>query len=124
MRSPSRSERIATFHQKLRSLGYSSYREYLSGDHWQDVRRRYWASKLAKKACCAGCGATSKLNLHHRTYKRIGEEWLTDLILACRDCHGEIHDFEAVEQVHVWRATKKVLRSARKEKGLKWRDVS
>lgn len=124
MRAPSRDVRIAEFNEKLRGMGYSSYREYLSGDHWRDVRRRYWASKLAKKGCCAGCGATSILNLHHRTYKRIGEERLTDLILVCRDCHVDVHHLEASQRIHVWGATKKALRSARKEKGLKWRDLS
>lgn len=29
--------------------------------------------------------------MHHKTYKRLGKERLTDLILLCEDCHLELH---------------------------------
>ncbi|CAM2823704.1 HNH endonuclease [Brevundimonas diminuta] len=122
-RVSSRADRIRVFHERLRSLGFASYHEYLRSPHWHDVRRRYWASKLAKKACCAGCGAGTALALHHRTYKRIGQERLMDLILVCRSCHSDIHDFEDRVGAHPWRATNKTLRTKRKSLGLSGRDV-
>jgi len=71
-----------------------TYQEYLSSAHWQDVRKRYYASKLNGGGCWA-CGRKDKpLNLHHKTYKRIGNERLNDLILLCRDCHKETHAIE------------------------------
>lgn len=106
-------QRIEASRQRLTDLGYANYRAYLQGDHWADVRKRFWASKLPKT--CGGCGASRGLHLHHRTYKRIGAEWLTDLILVCGDCHSLIHKFEHETGAHPWGATKGVLRRKRKE---------
>nr|WP_313519507.1 HNH endonuclease [Brevundimonas diminuta] len=122
-RTSLRAERVRVFYERLRALGFASYRDYLSSPHWQNVRRRYWASKLAKNKCCAGCGAGGALSLHHRTYKRIGEERLMDLVLVCRDCHSDIHDFEDRAGAHPWRATNKTLRKKRKALGLRGRDL-
>ena len=36
------------------------------------------------------CG-NRQLNVHHRTYKRLGMEWLMDVNLLCNDCHLLIH---------------------------------
>ena len=67
-----------------------NYSAYLRSPHWQEVRRRYWASKLPK--CCVVCRRNDvPLDLHHRTYKRIGKERLTDLVPLCRRCHKETH---------------------------------
>lgn len=107
-------QRILAFRERLHSQGYDSYRQYLRSEHWADVRRRFWASNLPKT--CGGCGAGRGLHLHHRTYKRIGAEWLTDLILVCADCHNAVHDFENRTGAHPWRATNKTLRAIRKGK--------
>lgn len=68
---------------------FTNYKEYLSSNHWSDVKNRYYASKLPKK--CGRCLQKKPCDLHHKTYKRIGEERLTDLILLCRECHYESH---------------------------------
>lgn len=66
------------------------YQAYLRSPHWQDVRRRYWASKMPKN--CAVCGRNDvPRDLHHRTYKRLGKERLHDLVPLCRQCHDETH---------------------------------
>lgn len=70
-----------------------TYQEYLHGEHWQDVRRRFWACKLHNKTCQV-CGGRDRLQVHHQTYKRIGRERLTDLCLLCDNCHGEAHRIE------------------------------
>ena len=41
---------------------------------------------------CRGCGTTEQLEVHHTTYKRLGNEKLTDLVTVCRNCHQRIHD--------------------------------
>lgn len=71
-------------------MGYPSYSAYLQSDHWADVRSRFRKSKL-KKRCHVCRGPYS--DLHHRTYKRLGKERLTDLVPLCRDCHGEVHQW-------------------------------
>lgn len=123
-KSSTKEARLEAFRARLAELGYRSYRDYLAGEHWQDVRARYRASKLSKNGCCAGCGSRTGLALHHRTYKRLGAERLTDLILVCGACHTDIHDFEDRVGAHPWSATNKTLRRARKTNGLTWRDVS
>lgn len=114
MSKASRAAKVSEFKAKLSAMGFASYAEYLKSPHWADVRRRYWASKLPK--LCHGCGAHGvPLDLHHRTYKRIGAEYLMDLVLVCRDCHQEVHRYEKKTSVHMWRSTNRVLRRKRKE---------
>lgn len=112
MKPSHRQRSIRSFWTRLRALGYGSYPEYLASEHWQDVQRRFWASRLAER--CAGCKGRPT-QIHHRTYKRLGQEWLNDLVAVCRDCHVAIH---AVEQEHrsikggLRMVTKKALRRA------------
>ena len=70
-----------------------SYQDYLLSDHWKDVRRRFWASKLHNGSCFV-CSSKDKLQVHHKSYKRIGKEKMGDLILLCGKCHKETHDFD------------------------------
>jgi 5-methylcytosine-specific restriction endonuclease McrA len=65
------------------------YADYLRTRHWQALRARYRASGLPWR--CARCGWTGKLDLHHRTYERLGRERLTDLEPLCRHCHDREH---------------------------------
>lgn len=67
-----------------------SYKNYLQGIHWQSVRKRFRNSKLSK--CCYICGTIKNLNLHHKTYKRIGKEKLNDLIYLCQTHHYQTHN--------------------------------
>jgi len=75
----------------LSKLGFTSYREYLLSPHWTDVKRRYRVSKMPK--LCLACGKPYEV-LHHRTYKRLGHEWLMDLAALCHNCHRRLHDRE------------------------------
>lgn len=73
---------------KLAKLGYASYADYLQAEHWQEVRRRYRASKRPQSC---GCGRKILLHLHHLTYERLGAEEMEDLLLLCADCHAQEH---------------------------------
>jgi hypothetical protein len=74
------------------SLGFESYRDYLRSHSWFKLRDRYWASPDTPKACM--CGETEGLELHHKTYHRVGEEKLSDLLPLCGNCHAMIHVLE------------------------------
>jgi hypothetical protein len=74
--------------RRLALLGFSSYAEYLDSEHWKSVRARYRASKVPDY--CARCGGPGE-NLHHKTYERLGREWLRDLVLLCRPHHEAVH---------------------------------
>ncbi len=100
--------------QRLRKLGYPSYAAYLSSAHWQDVRRRFYASGLYL-GCCHGCGLRNvPLEIHHRTYKRFGKEYLRDLMALCRDCHQSAHNVER-KGVQLWAATGRAIGKRRKK---------
>lgn len=102
----------------LRELGYTSYGAYLRSDHWLELRRRHRASKLYH-GCCDGCLSTARrLNLHHRTYKRLGREWLMDLVWLCDSCHQAAHRLDQANPKRgLWSNTKKSIRRARRAAG-------
>ncbi len=64
------------------------YASYLKSDWW--LRLRELALEHYGRSC-ALCGSDKKLNVHHRTYKRLGSERLGDLTILCRDCHARFH---------------------------------
>ena len=80
---------------KLKSLKINNYKTYLESQHWQDLKKKYYKSKLVKKInnkiVCFSCEQSKPLSLHHKTYKRMGNEKLNDLVLLCQDCHDLAH---------------------------------
>ena len=82
-----------------------SYQEYLASDHWMDIRSRFWKSKLHKGACDV-CGSRSNLQIHHKTYTRIGHERLGDLCLLCGNCHTGTHKlaYQNKKSKSLWRS--------------------
>lgn len=40
---------------------------------------------------CERCDSKRDLQVHHRTYERLGHEWDEDLEVLCDACHGEHH---------------------------------
>jgi hypothetical protein len=66
----------------------SEYQSYIRSRAWSEVKARYRASNLPQK--CVVCLA-DRVELHHRTYARLGHERLTDLVPLCRDHHKEAH---------------------------------
>lgn len=61
------------------------YEEVLSSDEWRSRRARRIA---ANRARCEWCGwMADRLELHHKTYERLGREREEDLELLCPDCH-------------------------------------
>src|SRR5947207_3117264 len=65
------------------------YREvYLRSDHWRETR--LGALDRAEHRCQV-CNRTERLDVHHRTYERIGEERPADLTVLCRRCHDLFH---------------------------------
>lgn len=96
---------------RLQILGSHSYRDYLRSEHWQSVRARFYASKLYTGGCHC-CFATNKpLEIHHKSYKRLGCERLNDLIAVCRDCHQQTHALVGeTTRRNIWNSWRKVRR--------------
>ena len=64
------------------------YREYLESDEW--ARRRAAALERAEHRCQL-CNNPELLQVHHRTYERVGRERPEDLIVLCGGCHVRHH---------------------------------
>lgn len=64
------------------------YRGYLESEHWKRMRS---AVLNRDRHRCRDCGSKGPLHVHHKTYKRIGRERMTDLVTLCEDCHAERH---------------------------------
>lgn len=65
------------------------YSDYLKSKSWGEKRK-----SVLKRADyrCMVCYSDTKLDVHHRTYKRIFKEKLTDLIALCEGCHKLFHN--------------------------------
>lgn len=65
--------------------GKNLYYEYLGSARWKHLRHE--AVKAAKYRCQL-CNSGGPLNVHHRTYRRVGsDEEISDLIVLCKECH-------------------------------------
>lgn len=70
-------------------LNQLPYSEYLQTEHWKKLR----LEPLRRSGFrCSLCYTNAKLHVHHRTYERLGREYLSDLIALCEDCHSKFHD--------------------------------
>jgi 5-methylcytosine-specific restriction endonuclease McrA len=77
-----------TLEQAIAALRRLPYAEYLKTAHWQRVRTL--ALEQAGYACDL-CGHSEQLEVHHRTYERLGFERQSDLLVLCHDCHRDHH---------------------------------
>lgn len=66
------------------------YTYYLKSYHWERIRNDI---KLRDRSCRL-CNNENKLQVHHRTYDRLGFELGEDLILLCGDCHQMFHNYQ------------------------------
>lgn len=66
-----------------------TYEEYMITKHWEKLRSKYFKRH---SRICAKCGSRELVQLHHITYRRLGEEKPTDLIPLCKNCHHELHN--------------------------------
>ena len=64
------------------------YKDYLKTEHWKNTRRlKVGANKFMDKYFCAICGSKVNLQVHHLTYKNIGNEVNKTLRIVCGRCH-------------------------------------
>jgi hypothetical protein len=79
----------------LLELRAMPYKEYLQTPHWK--RRREDKLRVAGRSCQLCNRSSVVLNVHHRTYERLGEELDGDLIVLCRACHSTFHEHRQLE---------------------------
>jgi hypothetical protein len=72
-----------------------TYLEYIGSAKWRRSPARLGeleASGHRCRACYAADGDEARLEVHHRTYERLGHELIGDLTALCRECHRVITD--------------------------------
>lgn len=75
-------------HTIINGLDYS---EYINSPEWR-AKRLEVADRANYK--CERCGKPvyCGYHIHHKTYKRFGDENLSDLAFLCPDCHKKLHE--------------------------------
>ena len=68
-----------------RILDFMSYSEYLQTAAWEETRQAALQRSGGHCALCPREGVP--LEVHHRTYERLGEELPEDLTVLCSICH-------------------------------------
>jgi 5-methylcytosine-specific restriction endonuclease McrA len=68
-------------------ISYAEYVEYIKSPQWKAKAN----AMKARMPWCALCPAVSNLEVHHRTYVRIGREPAADLVVLCSKCHRRHH---------------------------------
>lgn len=68
------------------------YAAYLRSEWWREFSRYIRETRKI----CERCAFPYELNVHHKTYARIGNELDSDLILLCRSCHAREHFLQDV----------------------------
>lgn len=63
------------------------YTKYINSEAWREKRKDRLQIDGNK---CRTCLSKERLEVHHVTYERFGNENLDDLITLCRDCHEAI----------------------------------
>lgn len=61
---------------------------YLQSRHWRKRRNR---SLVLANFRCEECSYNRNLQVHHLTYKNLGNENDGDLEVLCRKCHRKVH---------------------------------
>jgi 5-methylcytosine-specific restriction endonuclease McrA len=62
----------------------ATYRRHLRSPRWRYLKACIARSRGRR---CERCGATYGLQLHHKTYIRLGHERPSDVELLCDSCH-------------------------------------
>ena len=108
-RNPPKHKKPKRKRRQLPSRGPEGYREYMRSKTWRKKRRKVLRRAEFK---CEECGATGHLEVHHLTYKRFGQEPLSDLKALCFDCHQVKHEDKYLPMDSVSKAFREALRNA------------
>jgi replicative DNA helicase len=71
------------------SMNKDEYAAYRLTPRWQELR----GLALERDGYrCRVCNSPERLDVHHRTYDRVGHEEVGDLTTLCDECHSRYHD--------------------------------
>jgi 5-methylcytosine-specific restriction endonuclease McrA len=73
---------------KLHNSTYYKYVTHLQSDYWRNIRRK---ALERDNEICQECMQAKATEVHHLTYRNMGNEPLEDLVSLCSRCHRSIH---------------------------------
>jgi 5-methylcytosine-specific restriction endonuclease McrA len=73
----------------------SYYRWVLKSRRWRKLRRLAYERSHGRCVRCGRRKSLGVLQLHHKTYKKLGKERLSEVELLCDDCHRVQHHLAA-----------------------------
>lgn len=85
-----------------------NYQDYLRTRHWKELKEKVTASRHGQRCSC--CHSKENLNLHHKTYERIGKERLKDMVFLCREHHLLVHERDKKCQRSLHKTTNRVIK--------------
>ena len=89
------------------------YREYITSEKWRKRKQFYFETHDRK---CRACGSLKRIHLHHKTYRRLGEERDADLVPLCHNCHTSLHREQKRSEENLWIFTEKFIRNKKTNK--------
>jgi len=100
----------------LKTLRYDTYQQYLSGNHWKHFKKMVFRRKKYKEKMkelgsryCEYCFvATNNVHVHHKTYARLGKEFLGDVDVLCECCHTQVHELYRLGKMTLTECSKHV----------------
>lgn len=84
------------FKKEMRKKKKWTYKSYLLSKDWKKKRALKLKSVGNKCQCC---GSIYRLQIHHKTYKRLFKEPLSDLVVLCPTCHRITHGLLSEEEI-------------------------
>lgn len=85
--------------RKINKKDKDKYKKYLLSDKWKLFRQKaidFYGDN------CGRCGNKKNLQVHHKTYRNIFKERLSDVIVLCSSCHKHAHKLKKRNQAGKW----------------------
>jgi hypothetical protein len=77
-----------TSYINLTNSNYYAHRTHLQSEYWKNIRQLVLERD---KYICQLCKAEKAKDVHHLTYKNLGNESIDELTSYCRACHEKVH---------------------------------
>lgn len=70
------------------------YKSYIHSKEWLN-RKTILYEKFGRE--CMACDSNKNLNVHHSSYRNLGNEADDELVVLCKSCHEEYHELNGVQ---------------------------
>lgn len=91
-------------------MGKNAYSDYMKSPEWSERKKKYFLNHERK---CRACYSKSYIEVHHKTYARLGQERDQDLVALCRRCHRSLHAEQKRTGENLWKNTESFIKKKR-----------